>query len=138
MRGGIAFFCFLFALPFLAAAGHDIYLAYEDNGLSLEEPLKVTDLTWMLVTYTPDLYDSIQQSVSAETRDAVIIPLLRMKTMVFAALPAITLYIYLIITKLLGLWPFSDRTLFNFGSKKKGFAFKSSDKEKERVRYKRK
>ena len=138
MRGGILTVVFLFSLPFLAAVGHDLYLAYgNEDIMAIEEPPKFTDITWMLVTYMPDTYDWIQQSTSEHTRDVLVVPLLRLKTIVAGAIPLATLIIFLCVTKLLGLWPYTDRKLI--GRKDKSdFTFKGLTKEGKKVRYKRK
>ena len=134
MRGGILTVCFLFALPFFAAVGHDLYLAYgEQDMLTIEEPPKFTDITWMLVTYSPETYDWIQNSTSVSTRKSIVVPLLRMKTAVAGALPLATLLIFLLITRLLGLWPFSDQPLFGGLGKKAEYSFKGTKKDAKKV-----
>ena len=141
MRGGIMMVCFLFALPFFAAIGHDVYLAYghQEDIMAIEEPPKLTDLTWMLVNYVPSAYDWIQQSTSQSMRDNIIVPLLRMKTIVASALPLALLGLYLLVARLMGLAPFGDRKIFSFGGGgKKGYTFKGLQKESKRVKYKRK
>ncbi len=138
MRGGILTICFLFSLPLFAAIGHDLYLAYgHEEVLVIEEPPKLTDITWMLVTYAPDAYDWLQQSTSEATRETIVVPLLQLKTIVASALPLATLLIFLILSKLLGLWPFTDRKLI--GRKDKSdYSFKGLTKDKKAMRYKRK
>lgn len=141
MRGGIMMVCFLFALPLFAAIGHDVYLAYghQEDVMAIEEPPKLTDLTWMLVNYTPGVYDWVQQNTSQSMRDHVIVPLLRMKTVIVGALPLAILGIYLLIARFLGLAPYGDRKLFSFGDRgKKGYSFKGLQKEQKRMKYKRK
>lgn len=142
MRGRLFFVCFLFTLPLLAALGHDIYFAYNNNetGISIDEPFKLTDITWMLVTYAPDFYDWLRESVSQSTWQNILVPLMSQKTAFIAAIPAVLLYGFLIIAKFGGFWPFSDKPLFQRDDRKKGYAFKGEgiNKKRDQMRYKRK
>jgi hypothetical protein len=139
---GVFLFCFLLALPVLAAAGHDIYktyMAFEEGDWAFGQPLRFYEVGKLWVDYGPETYDWARENIEPERWESYVDPVLRQPALLVTALPAGISYAALIILKLLGLWPFSGSGLFKGKSKeKKGFAFGGTDKKSGPIKYKRK
>jgi len=115
MSSTIKLWCFILLLPFFAAIGHDFYanyLADNQKKTKLEafeiDPAsyQISDLGYLFVTYTPDLFDAAREQVGEETWKKYADPVLRQYTFVIALVPAAIFYAYLFIARLFGLYPF--------------------------------
>lgn len=115
MSGTIKLWCFLLLLPFIAAMGHDFYANYlsdNDKKAKLEaldinpEEYQASDAGWLFLTYTPDLYEMARDTAGEEIWKNKIDPVLRQNTYVLALIPAALFYIYLILARIIGFYPF--------------------------------
>lgn len=151
MSGWIKFFCFLLALPAVAAIGFDAYMAYVDieAGNSTQfspeapAPFKLTQIGWILQTYSPGSFSWLKETTSPEVWKNIITPILKSYAVILTCGIAGGTYITLFICSRLGIWPFNESPgLFSKGSKEKedSFAFESdlSNKKKGPMKYKRK
>lgn len=134
---GLSVVCFLVALPFLAVLGHDVYVTYQDQDLTRE--MMFSNLGYLWTSYGPESYKWAQDNIDKATWDSILVPVLKVRSVLATGVPAALFYALLGILKLLNLPPFSDGTRrFGHGPKKAGFSFKSTDPEKGRFKYKRK
>ncbi|MCB9988042.1 MAG: hypothetical protein H6868_01765 [Rhodospirillales bacterium] len=131
--------CFLLALPFLAVLGHDVYIAYgraEEDYMMILETFQWSDLGWLWVQYAPDSYDWVKASLNPAVWEGVVGPLLEQTAALVFAVPALVVYVYLIVAKLVGLWPYNGDAAL--ARKSKGnYAFDRTDKPKGSFKYKR-
>ena len=116
MSSSVKTFLILMFIPFLLAAGHDIYLNYfSDNEKILHarsvqinpENFLVSDLGWVLYHYIPKGMDIARDTTKPETWEEKIDPILRLPTMVIGLIPFIGSLIYSLLAFVLGIWPFS-------------------------------
>lgn len=151
MPSWVKIFCFLIALPALAAIGFDIYMAYEEieagSNASFRPdsptPFKFTQIGWLWQTYSPDSFAWAKDAIDPDTWKSMILPVLRSYAIILTAGIAAFFYILLFILYKLGTWPFSGSGgLFARGPKEKGdsFSFDAdlSNKKKGPAQYKRK
>jgi hypothetical protein len=121
MSQSIKLACFLLLLPFFAAIGHDIYVNYYGDpdkaaetsqqleNLQLDpETYQASDLGYLLVNYTPGLYDGAKASVGDENWVRFVDPVLQQYTFAIALVPAVLFYLYLLIARVTHLPPFKD------------------------------
>jgi hypothetical protein len=144
MRGLLLFLCFLFTLPFLAAAGHDIWHAMNDkNGLDFSKPFPFSALGWIWKTYDLDDMKMAKDMIEPEFWKEYITPLLEAKSVIVTAVPMLFFYILTGLLKLFGLPPFQGEGVFSHrmsmgkGKGGKDFTFDKIKKSK-KVKYKRK
>ncbi len=139
---GVGFLCFLLLIPAMAILGHDVYLAYTKIEQDASQPFHLSDVGWLWVTYSPASYDWLHDSVDPEIWTAVFSPLMRATALLVAVIPAVAVYVTSLILKLMDPGTISIATRIFTGKgaklKKGGYAFKGLDKEKGRVKYKRK
>ena len=116
MSDGVKLWCFILLIPFFAAIGHDLYANFyknEENKTRLEafeiDPnvYQGSDLGYLLVTYTPDLFTAARDTVGEETWVQWIDPILRLYTFVVALVPATLFFIWLLISRIFDIWPFA-------------------------------
>jgi len=116
MSGNVKIVCFLLLIPFFAAIGHDLYLAYFDDPAKVAKiealqidpkDYQVSDAGYLLKEYAPGFYDSARQSIGEETWLRYIDPVLQQYTFVVALVPAVLFYLYLLFAFVLGLPPFA-------------------------------
>ena len=106
---GVYLICILLALPFLAAIGHDIYLAVNVEELTVKEPT-LSDLGWLWVNYHPPSYNWALANTDPQVWQNYVAPLLRQTAVVVTGVPAATLYAVLFVLRLFAFWPFTDAT----------------------------
>lgn len=135
---GIALLCFLLAVPFLAALGHDIYITYQNQDFT--QPLKFSALGYLWVHYGPESYKWAEANIDKGTWTHIQTWLLEQRTVVVTAVPALAVYALLLVLKLLHLPPFSDGARFFSGKKSKDsdFTFSGAADKKTKLKYKRK
>lgn len=152
MPSWVKFFCFLVALPALAAIGFDIYMAYKEieagSSASFQpdapSPFKLTQVGWFWQTYSPDSFEWAKSAITPETWKSYIAPVLRSYAAVLTTGIAVFFYVLLFILSKLGLWPFGDNPGLFAGRahKDKGdsFSFDAdlSNKKKGPAKYNRK
>lgn len=118
MSDSAKIWCFLLLIPFLAVMGHDIYanfLASEEDISRLEslnldpKSYHASELGYLLVTYTPGLYENIQSLSDIKIWFTWIDPLLRLYSFVVALIPFVLFVTWLLIARITDLWPFKDR-----------------------------
>jgi hypothetical protein len=85
--------CFLFTLPLLAAIGHDVYYAYQQNPAAIIQAFQFSDLGWLWLTYAGDSYHSVRDMIDPGLWKKFIGPVLEQKSIVVAAVPALICYV---------------------------------------------
>ncbi len=116
MTSSAKLLCFLLLIPFLLAAGFDIYVNYKkaDGAMptSIEEinlaTFQPSDLGYLIVTYQPELYDALKMSFAEETWAKWINPILASNTYIVALAPLALFCIWLLIARILQVWPFTE------------------------------
>lgn len=116
MNDGVKVWIFLLLLPFLAAIGHDLYASYyaaEEERTKLVEyydidpgAFKISDAGYLLVTYAPDAYNTLRESVGPERWMKWVDPILRLYSFVVALIPLAVFLTWLLISRILDIWPF--------------------------------
>lgn len=138
-------FLFILLLPFLTAAGHDVYYSYwldEDNKRQVErlnidpDVFQMSDLGWIWDNYSPDTMQMTRDNVEAEIWKEKVDPVLQYPTMLVAIVPFIIGVIYCIFARLLGVWPFV-KIPSRFTSKEDDYAIYKHAKSKS-INYSRK
>ena len=129
---------FLFALLPAAAIGHDCYIAYHSPEIGdFMQAFRLSDAGWLWVTYHKDSFDWAQANISEDFWGMAIDPLLRLPSVVLAAVPLIVL---LLVVGIHALIKRSGMRLSMGGSKArssgKGFG-RPGEKKGERVKYSR-
>lgn len=116
MSDGVKLWCFLLLIPFFAAVGHDLYANFyknEEMKTRLEsfeidpKAYQGSDVGYLLVTYTPGFYEAARTTVGEENWVKWVDPLLRLYTFVIALVPATLFFIWLLISRIFDIWPFS-------------------------------
>jgi hypothetical protein len=116
MSGGLKFFCFLLLIPFLAAIGHDLYVAYysdPEKVAKLEmldidpQAYQVSDAGYLLLHYAPGFYEDARTTIGEASWMKYVDPVLKQYTFVVALIPAVLFYFYLLVAFVIGLPPFS-------------------------------
>jgi len=134
---------FIFAIPFLGAVIHDLYLNYFVEDEKLQELLaldvkpkdfKLTDLGWVIERYAPAILDTGRSLFSENIWQEWILPVLEQPTIYVAAVPFVIAFILW-----LAVFAFQKiKTLSTTGfSKKKDYDVYDYAK-KESIKYKRK
>jgi hypothetical protein len=117
MSEGVKLWCFLLLIPFFLAIGHDLYANYyknEENRARLEafeiDPsgYQGSDLGYLFVTYTPGLYEKSRGAIGETAWVAFFDPVLRLYTFVVALIPATLFFIWLLISRIFDIWPFTE------------------------------
>lgn len=132
---------FVLALPPLAALGHDLYLAYGQEGtaIDLEQPFHFSDIGWLWKTYALDSFDSMKESVDPQTWQNWIRPVLEQTAVVATGLPFAIFFATMLTLKVMR----SGWIALQMGGKKltgKGYSFNDGggDKKQAKLKYKRK
>lgn len=133
---------FLLALPALAALGHDIYMAYLNTSLPLEDRFYLSDLGWLWKEYGLESYTWALDNTDEVLWNNVIDPLLQGSAFYVLGAPFAAFLGIVLLQKIFGLGPFEGRglgvMLQSAGRRKKdGFAFGQGGN-KGRAKYKRK
>lgn len=115
MSDGVKTLCIVLLIPFLLAAGHDIYTNYFSDQEKIEkvekldiepEKFQFSDVGYLWVTYAPNSHDAARESIDEASWKSFIEPVLRTPTMIVAAAPAAVVYGLLLILWVFGLPPF--------------------------------
>ena len=133
----IAFICILLILPTLAVAAHDIYIAYgraEEDAVAALGLIEWSDVGWLWVKYAPESYDWAHKTINPALWDSLVLPVLEQTAALVCLAPALAVYIYLLLARQFGLWPFGDVVKHE----KSKYAFDRVDQPKGRMKYKRK
>lgn len=139
MSSGAKLLCFLLLIPFFLAMGFDLYV---NSGVAPGEVPKLetidlsnfqsSDLGYLIVTYQPELYDIAKLSISEQGWAKWVDPILRMNTYMVALFPLALFAVWLLIARVLGVWPFEPNLP---GPSKSGRAERAVGKES--FKYKR-
>lgn len=134
----------ILSIPLLVAVGHDIYINYfssderirEVKNLQIDpEAFMMSDLGWVWQQYSPSTMEAARDMTPPETWKGDIDPILQLSSIVAAAAPPVLGIVFLAITFLIGIWPFS-----RFGNQqkadKKGYGVYDKAKTHQ-VKYKR-
>ena len=116
MPSSVKIFLFITLLPFFAAVGHDVHL----NFLSDEEKIKqvqnlrvdpedfiASDMGWVWNHYHPTSMAMARDGVEPEIWKQKVDPILQLPTMVVGFIPFFIGCVFLLLTFVLGVWPFS-------------------------------
>ncbi|PZQ47666.1 MAG: hypothetical protein DI551_03070 [Micavibrio aeruginosavorus] len=118
MSSGAKLWCFLLLIPFFAALAHDIYGSYmntPEKQTRLEafqiDPTgyQNSDLGYLFTTYVPTFYENVRDLVGADRWIKWVDPVLKQYTFVVALVPAVLFYIWLLISRIFDIWPFSGQ-----------------------------
>lgn len=113
---GLRFFCFLIALPALAALGHDGYIYYVSVYEKNENlPFRLSDLGYLWQTYSFDTFDDVRKTLQPEIWKMWIDPVLRQSALVVTGGFAAVIYAILTVLWLFGLWPFEKASQYSRG-----------------------
>ena len=116
MSSGLRNFIILMLLPFMAAAGHDIYLNYFSDSDKIKhlkslqvDPDKflVSDLGWIWHTYHPKSMEMARTMVEPAVWTAQVDPILQMPSMLVGIVPFGIGCVFLVLAFVLGVWPFA-------------------------------
>lgn len=127
---GVKLLCFLVILPVLACLGHDGYLYYLNREAGNGLPFQLSDLGWMWVTYSPESFALVKESVDPGTWNIVNLILERSGAILFGVIAAVV-YLVLGVLWMFGLWPFATLSAV------RGFE-RFGEQRKKNVRYNRK
>lgn len=131
---GLRFFCFLVALPLLAALGHDGYIYYDsvyEKGENL--PFRLSDVGYLWQTYSFETFDLARQSMTPEAWKDWVDPVLRQWAVLVTGGFAALIYGILALLWLFSLWPFEKASVYARGN----FSL-PGEKSKTPFKYKRK
>ncbi len=107
---------FILLIPFLLSLGHDLYLNYVSNSPRAEQikslrvapnALIVSDAGWIWQEYSPNSMQMTKDMIGEDVWGQNIDPLLTKPTMSLTIIPFVVGVIALLITFILGVWPFS-------------------------------
>lgn len=110
-------------IPFLLAAGHDIYLNYFSDDEKIREvknlqinpkEFMLSDMGWIWQEYSPGSMEILRDMVSKESWTENFDPVLKQPTMLVTIVPFLCGVIALLFAFILGIWPFS-----RFGQKRR-------------------
>lgn len=102
-------------IPFLMALSHDVYISYLSDDEKIKEVkslradpqnFMMSDVGWLWETYAPTSMEVVKDSVAQETWDNKIEPVLKQSSIVVTALPFIITSLYLLLSYIIGIWPF--------------------------------
>lgn len=142
MSDGAKLWCFLLLIPFFAAIGHDLwanYYATPEQKTRLEafeiDPAAYqgSDLGYLLVTYTPGLYENARTLIGEAFWVKWIDPVLRLYTFVVALVPFLLFAVWLLISRIFDIWPFAGPAM---ARKAAGQTYESRNRETQ-FKYKR-
>ena len=136
---------FICALPFLAGLGHDVYLNYFSDDEKMREiknlqvnpqDFMMSDLGWVWQRYSPNTMEMVRGMVEPKVWENKIDPILQEPTLLVTAAPIVAAIIALLVTFVLGVWPFTrighkrKESKTNFGVYKNAKGKKVSYKKK--------
>lgn len=98
--------CFLLILPALACLGHDGYVYYLNTEAGKDLPFQLSDLGYLWVTYSPDTFAAIKDSIDPGTWGWINLALEQTGVFLLGGIAAI-FYAALGLCWLLGVWPFA-------------------------------
>ena len=116
MPTGAKVLLFFLFIPFLAGIGHDVYLNYfsDDEKIKTVKRLQIdpeaflpSDLGWIWEEYHISSMDLARTMVEPEIWKEQVDPILQLPTMVVGAVPLALGIVFLLISFILGVWPFS-------------------------------
>jgi hypothetical protein len=114
---------FILLIPFLLAASHDIYLNYFSTSEKIREikslrvntdEFMVSDLGWVWQAYGPSTMEMARDMTEESAWKVNVDPILQQPTLYVAVLPFLGGAVGLLVTFILGVWPFS-----RFGTQRK-------------------
>jgi hypothetical protein len=133
-------------IPFLCALGHDIYINYfSDDEKRAEvkamrvDPSKflISDAGWVWNEYAANTMRSAREIIQPDTWKSKIDPILQLPTMIVGLIPWAITFIYLLLARLIGIWPYRDNSIrFGQNANKKKFSVYEKDKVK-KTKFKR-
>ena len=100
----LGFLCILFTIPLLAVIGHDIYYAYNHQGLSFghgARPVQFSDAGWLWLHYAGDSFHAARTQIRPSLWKKFVGPVLEHKSVIVAAVPAFVCYILYTLLRLL-------------------------------------
>ena len=116
MSGGVKTFLVILLIPFLAGAGHDVYLNYFSNDEKIKQAKRLqinpedflaSDLGWVWGNYHPASMEMARGAVEPEIWQSNVDPILQLPAMVVGLIPFALGVIYSLLAFVLGIWPFS-------------------------------
>ena len=116
MSGSVKLFLFITLLPLFAAIGHDVHLNYFADAEKIKqvknlrvnpEDFLASDMGWVWQEYHKPSMDIARSSVEPEIWKEKVDPLLQLPTMVVGFIPFFIGCVFLLLTFVLGVWPFS-------------------------------
>lgn len=116
MSDTVKLWCFLLLLPFFLVVGHDLYANYlsdEDKKARLEafdidpNAYQSSDMGYLVVKYIPSAYENVTSVIGQDNWAKWIDPVLRLYSFVVALIPALLFFIWLLISRIFDIWPFS-------------------------------
>lgn len=137
MNGTLKFLTFLFTLPPLGVLAHDLYIIYGNEEEKVEklknlqidpDHFTLSDVGRLWMGYAPDSLNTVRDSISLNTWQSFLAPLLEQNAMLVAAIPLILLLLITGIMWVLGLGPFT-RSEFS-GKKEAGMGVATFDRDK--------
>lgn len=106
----------IFAIPLIMAVSHDVYINYFSDSQKIGEikrlqvdpnEFMMSDLGWVWREYSADTMQMARDMTDEAYWKENIDPILQQPTILVATIPLIASIIALIITFILGIWPFS-------------------------------
>lgn len=103
-------------LPFLAGLGHDVYINYFSDNEKIKEIKRLqvdpeaflpSDLGWVWGEYHPASMNMMRDMIEPEVWKEKLDPLLQKPTILVAIVPFAVGVVFLLLTFILGVWPFS-------------------------------
>lgn len=107
---------FILLIPFLLSMGHDLYLNYVSNSPRAKQikslraapnALIVSDAGWIWQEYSPKTMQTAKDLIGPDIWESNIDPLLEKPTSSLTILPFVPGVIFILITFILRVWPFS-------------------------------
>ncbi len=116
MSNSAKLLCFLLLLPFFATVAHDFYASNKlnaSNKMRLEiydidpKAYQASDFGYILSTYTPAPFQMAKDMIGERDWNVWVDPVLRIYTFVIALIPAVLFFVWLVISRIFDIWPFS-------------------------------
>ena len=136
---------FILLIPFLLSLGHDVYINYFSDDQKIREiknlrintdKFMLSDLGWVWQEYSPSTLEMARDMTREDSWKTDIDPILAQPTLYVSIIPFIAGVIGLLVTFILGIWPFS-----RFGDQRKrdkaGYGIYKKAKGKTRTYYKK-
>ena len=126
MSDTVKLWCFLLLLPFFLVVGHDLYANYlsdEEKIAKLEaydidpNAYQSSDLGYLVVKYIPNVYENGTALIGEDRWAKWIDPVLRLYSFVVALAPALLFFVWLLISRIFDIWPFSGSVGSSRGDK---------------------